>query len=68
MDLSGDALSFFHAHVGLDVEHAKALITVVNRGIKSVTDASNVVIAIREALAARAKFFDGIQRCAQSSA
>ncbi len=61
------ALAFFKAHVELDVEHANALIRIVNLRVKSVDDAREVVLAIKEALAARSRFFDGIERCAQQA-
>lgn len=58
-----DALVFFESHVGLDMEHANALIDLVNRGVKTFAEARKVVLAIKEAIAARIRFFDGIERC-----
>jgi pyrroloquinoline-quinone synthase len=60
-----DALIFFRSHVELDVEHAHALINVVNRAVKTIAEAEKVGLAIKEALAARMRFFDGIERCSR---
>ena len=60
-----EALDFFKAHVELDTEHANALIDLVNRGVKTLDQANYVVLAIKEALAARMRFFDGVERCAR---
>ena len=60
-----DALVFFRSHVELDVEHAHALINVVNRTVKTMDEAEKVGRAIKEALAARMRFFDGIERCSR---
>ena len=65
MDVPADALSFFTAHVELDDEHANALINLVNRGVHTQKEAKRVMLAIKEALAARMRFFDGIERCSE---
>lgn len=66
VEVEKDALAFFTSHVALDDEHAHALINVVNRGVTKLDEARTVVLAIKEALAARIRFFDGIERCASS--
>ena len=65
VEVADDALAFFHSHVELDNEHANALINLVNRGVHTRKEARKIVLAIKEALAARMRFFDGIERCSQ---
>lgn len=65
VSVSEKDLVFFHVHLEMDCDHADALIDVVNAGVKSVAEAKKVVMAIRDALAARMRFFDGIERCAR---
>lgn len=67
LELPEESLIFFKAHVELDVDHANALINIVNRGVHTLDDSKKVLLAIKEALAARIRFFDGIERCVRQA-
>ena len=43
-----------------------ALIKLVNRGVRTKPEAKKVVMAVKEALSARIRFFDGVERACQT--
>ena len=65
--LSKDSLAFFELYSKLDCDHARALADVVARNVAGTTGTAQVMLAITDALDARQRFYDGIQRSAQPS-
>ncbi len=65
--LSKDSLAFFELYSKLDCDHARALGEVVARKIAGTTSTAQVMLAITDALDARQRFYDGIQRSALQS-
>jgi pyrroloquinoline-quinone synthase len=57
-----EALLFFELHVGVDDGHAQKLESIVSRRVTTEAEAEAVAVAVTEALDARYRFFDGVER------
>ncbi len=57
-----EALLFFELHIGVDDGHAEKLESIISRRVTNDTQANDVANAVTEALNARCRFFDGVQR------
>lgn len=67
ISLPKEALVFFSVHVDVDDSHAAKLAALVEPKITSTEAAMNVNRAILDAMDARVRFFDGVQRSASEN-